>query len=193
MSVTEQLKTQKFHFETVLSQGTYSYTVRVDNLYQTNDVYVETIDTPNGPFIEDIPLPENVVRDMVNSMDSILGENVPIISLDGVALVFEATETGENPDSQEVNVSNIGSFGSLLDVDLEPDESWVTVSPDAVGNIAKDEEEPVTIQALTGNLVAVAGNDTLNDTSTIKVIEKTKTIEIWANTTLDLELENAFP
>jgi len=145
MSVSERLQTQKFHFETVTSQGTYSYTIKVDNLYLTNDLYVMSIETPQGAFLEDIPLPEEVVRDIVSSMDSILGENVPTISLDNTTFNFEATETGDNPDAQDVVISNIGSFGSLLSVGLTPDETWISSTPDSVGNIAKDEEETVSI------------------------------------------------
>jgi len=154
MGISEQLKQQRFQFQNTVAEGTYSYTIRVDNLYQTNDFFVESIDTPQGPFIENIPLPESIVRDMVLSIESILGENIPTISLDNVSLIFEATETGDNPASQDVVISNTGSFGSLLSVGLVSDQSWATISPDILGNIAKDEGETTTIQAVVGDLAA---------------------------------------
>jgi hypothetical protein len=43
--------------------------------------------------------------------------------------------------------------------------------------------------SLTGNFVALSGNFSQNETQAIKTIEKTKTIYIWANTSLNLELE----
>jgi len=58
--------------------------------------------------------------------------------------------------------------------------------------------------SFTGNFLAVGVNGTQNETPTIKIIEKTKTIEVWANTSLELGylndsinarllLDNGFP
>lgn len=162
MSVSERLQTQKFNFQIVTAMGTYSYTVRVDNIYSSNTVYVETIETPQGKFIEDIPLPEEVIRDMYSSIDSVLGENIPTISMNLSALTFEATATGPDTDTQEIVLTNTGDFGSLLSITLESDVSWLSIVPDSAGNIAKDETESILVSALTATLNAGTHTGTIS-------------------------------
>jgi hypothetical protein len=154
MSTSEKLQGQRYSFQTDTAQGTYNYTVRVDNLYATNDLYVESISTPQGPFIENIPIPEEVVRDMVTAMDSILGVNQPTITLSGSTFTFEATEGGCNPTHQDFQVENTGDFGSLLDAVTTASHTWLTTIPSEVGNISKDELGDFVLQPMTGSLTA---------------------------------------
>jgi len=154
MSVTENLKVQRFNFQSITSAGTYSFTVRVDNLYSTNDYWVESFETPQGPYVENIPLPEQVIQDIVDAITSIKGQNIGTIHLGATSYSYEATEGGGNPAGNTLSIDNTGDWGSLLGLTMTPSQSWITATPSTLGNIAKGEAKTTVVQALTGNLTA---------------------------------------
>jgi hypothetical protein len=176
---SEQLQTQTYSFRTDTANGSFSYSIRVDNLYSTINLYVQDISTPQGRYIENIPLPEVVVRDMVTSIDSILGINTPTITLDRLSLAFTAIEGGPNPATQKIVAGNTGDFGSLLQLVMTSNRTWIVPVPETVGNIAKDESTDIMVQAITSTLtaasspytgaLAIAGTRASNTPQTVNV------------------------
>jgi hypothetical protein len=153
MPIADQIATQSFQFTTSTASGNYTFTVKIRGT-NSNEYYIENIVTPQGPYIENIPLPESVIVDMNAAITAVQGVNESTLSLDIDSFTFIDTESGSNAEPQTITVQNTGDFGSIANVSFTSNQGWVYVNPNSIGNIHKDQSSTAQITVDTGELSA---------------------------------------
>jgi hypothetical protein len=147
-----------FKFDTESIGGTWTWTVRSNNLQGLGQLY-EVIDiyTPWGPFtIAEIPLPGDVVTAMADSLTQVQDQLAPLLALvNPTVTTFNVTivEGDSNQEVGTVAVMNSGAFGSFMTATATPDSQWLGTTPASVSGLGRNEQANFNISLLTATLL----------------------------------------
>lgn len=147
-----------FKFNTESTGGTWSWTVRSNNLQGLGQLYeVVDIYTPWGSFyIAEIPLPGDVVSAMSDSLTSVQDQLAPLLALvNPSSTMFNViiVEGDSNQEVAEIAIMNVGAFGSFMTATATPSAAWLSATPSSITSIGRNEQGTFTISLLTSTLL----------------------------------------
>jgi hypothetical protein len=149
----------KYSFSTQSTGGTWSWSVQADNTLGAGQLF-QFVDilTPYGPLFQvEIPLPGDVVEEMYNSLVEVQAQLAPLMSLvQPIVTPFTViiVEGDPNEEVGSVEVQNVGSFGSFMQVTATPGAAWLSADPSTVQGIGKNQTTSLNISLLTATLLS---------------------------------------
>lgn len=147
-----------FKFDTESTGGTWTWSVRSNNLQGLGQLYeVIDITTPWGPFtIAEIPIPGSVITAMADSLTQVQDQLSPLLALvDPSTTSFNVTIVEADPNLAvgSVAVINAGAFGSFMTATATPDSPWLEITPASVSGLGRNEQANFNISLLTATLL----------------------------------------
>lgn len=147
-----------FGFNLVSVGGTWSWTVRANNVYGGSQLYqVADVISPWGRLSDvDSPIPGDVVTAMAGSILDVQGQLAPLLSLvQGISSFMVTVTEGDPPmDVTTVPVQNSGAFGSFMTATATPGASWLSSNPSFLKALGKSEQGTFTIRVAPATLLA---------------------------------------
>lgn len=151
----------KFQFSTESVGGTWSWAVQADNTFGAGQLYqfVDII-TPYGPLMGtgiDIPVPSDVVQCMTDSLLDVRGQLAPLLALVQPATTsfnLVIVEGDPNQDVGDIEVQNVGAFGSFMEATATPDSVWLSADPSVLQGMGKNQKGSFNLSLLTATLLS---------------------------------------
>ena len=139
--------------------GQWSWNVQASNVFGGGHLFqVTDVITPYGPLLDvEVPIPADVICAMADSITDVQDQLAPLLKLVSPAtsiLSAVIVEGDSNLDLGDVEVQNVGAFGSFMRVTATPSVPWLTVSPSTVGGLARNEKAVIGSTLLTPTLLS---------------------------------------
>lgn len=166
-TASELLERAEYRFESIASEGTYTFIIRRADSPTRPAFSVESVTNPNGALVSSYPASvQDDVDTALTAIKALFVSSFDVSPAPPGPLAYTAVFEGPNPDAQDVTVENDGTFGSLLSFDVTADETWVSLVPNASGGIRGDQSVTVSVGPLTGELTVGAHSATVTFTDT---------------------------
>lgn len=152
---SELLLQQEFHFESVSSDGRYTFLIRVGDTPTVPKYTLVEVRAPSGERTASYP--DTVMTDIAAAIVELKTHYIPTMTATvpnqvPLTLSFQAVNEGLDPATKLVVLQNDGDFGSLLSWTAAPSEDWVLATPAAAGGIRKNASKDVVVGVATGEL-----------------------------------------
>lgn len=155
MPLVSNIKSHDTTFEYSTPAGTWKWRTRLD-VSRSSPVYsVLDIVSPYGLLRDSIPLPGEVVQAMSDSIEELKANYAPSILVGPPTSVSITADEGRGAsDRVTVQLTNGGSYGSILGCTLTPSASWMKVTPAGVGGLALNESGQFQVEVDSTTLVS---------------------------------------
>ena len=169
--MTATVAGSKFQFGIASIGGTWSWAVQANNTFGAGQLYqFVDIVTPFGPLMGtgvDIPIPADVIECMASSLVDVRAQLAPLLALVQPATTsfnLVIVEGDPNQEVGDVEVQNVGAFGSFMEATATPDAVWLAASPSVVQGIGKNQKDSFNISLLPSTLLSANSpfNGTVN-------------------------------
>lgn len=157
MAITAaNLRRQSYEFQQDTAVGRWRWTTVVDVSGAGPSFSVTCVVSPMGILRDSIPIPGQVIEAMGESIVE-LRTQFPAAILIGApsSLTFQVTEGEGFSLPQDVVLTNVGPFGSLLGATLSVSAGFLAVSPAQIGNLASNEAGSFAVSVDSSGLLAV--------------------------------------
>lgn len=155
MPLVANIKYHDYHFQQPTAAGSWRWTTRLDVSRATPAYSIRDIVSPYGLLRDSIPLPGDVVQAMSESISELASSFAPHILLGPPTSVNFTVDEGRGFDpGVEVRVTNDGTYGSLLGVQMTSSAAWLRVTPTTIGNLAMNEVGRFQVEVDSTDLVA---------------------------------------
>ena len=138
-----------FDFDLCSVGGRWKWKVIANNVVGAGQLfYVTDIWTPFGRLPDvDVPIPGDVVSAMAESLVQFQQQLAPLLALSGPSsFSVTVTEGDSTYEIGDATFTNVGAFGSFMNVTATPSAPWESVSPSFVSGIGKNQSSHVTIR-----------------------------------------------
>jgi hypothetical protein len=152
--VAPVVQTQDFRFTSNTSSGLWSWVTRVDVSGAGPTYTVRDIISPFGILRDSISIPATVITAMNDSIDQLVENFQPSILLTPASLTITVDEGRGVSGAASLTVTNNGVYGSLLNVSATDADTWVSITPSALGNLPSNGSGILSIRADSTNLLA---------------------------------------
>lgn len=152
MATAEELLDRiEYRFESVSTQGVYSFIIRRAHSNERPLFSVECVMNPNGERVSSFP--STVQDDITTAMAAVVAfftASFDVTPAPPGPLAYTAVFEGPDPDAQTIAVTNDGNFGSLLFFLATVDEDWVSLVPTQAGGLRSGVSTDISVSPLTG-------------------------------------------
>lgn len=165
--LASRLQFQDYQFEVALPAGIWKWTTRVDVSQSMPAFQVRDVLSPYGMLRDMVPIPGEVITAMASSITTLQSAFAPAILLSPTNLIYTLNEGQGVSPATLVQLTNSGSFGSLLNAAITSSAPWLKVTPANVSGLAFNESGAFNVTADSTNLLATgspyAGTITVQD------------------------------
>lgn len=156
MPLASNLQFQDYQFKYQAREGLWRWTTRLDVTGPVPRYEVRDIFSPFGLIRDRVPIPGPVVQAMSESITELQQAFPPSILVAPVSLVFTLDEGRGFGEGQSVQVTNTGTYGSLLAASLTTSASFLKMTPTSLGNLSFNESGVFEVTADSTNLLATS-------------------------------------
>lgn len=177
MVTAANLQTQSYKFQQDTLTGRWHWTTKMDVSGATPSFSITDVISPYGILRDSIPIPGEIVEAMAESIEQIRTQFPPEIFIGPPSsLTFEVDEGRGFSDVQNVVLTNVGVFGSLMGSTLTASAAYVSVTPAQVGNLASQESGSFDVSVDSTTLLAL--NSPYSEVVTVQGPNATNTPQV---------------
>lgn len=156
LSLAQSIRFQDYQFSYQTTAGRWYWTTRVDTSMSSPSYQVRDVISPFGLLRDSVPIPGGVILAMAESINEIKAAFAPVILIGPTtSLTFTIDEGRGFSVPQEMNITNVGVYGSILGTTITVADPFVKVSPANVGNLASNQTGSFEVTADSTNLLAL--------------------------------------